>query len=70
MSALTLTHRQLWERLQISRSLFYRMKAAGAFDKLESPIPERYSLEKVENWLAGRSIHSRVTAAWRSNVSA
>lgn len=53
----TLTHRQMCELLQISRTVFYRRKAEGRYTHLESPEENRYSREKVESWLAGRSIH-------------
>jgi hypothetical protein len=58
----TMTHRELWEALQISRRQFYALKATGLFDRLESPVPHRYSREKVEAFIAGRSVHQR---AWR-----
>ena len=54
---LTLTHREMCELLQISPREFYRLKAQGRFDKLEAPLPHRYSREKVEAWLSGRSVH-------------
>jgi hypothetical protein len=62
----TLTHRQMWTRLQIGRSQFYALKATGLFDNLESPIPGRYSTERPNAWLAGRSVHAR--SEWRSAV--
>ena len=52
-----MTHRELWERLQISERRFYELKAAGVFDKLISPIPYRYSRERVEAWIANRPLH-------------
>jgi hypothetical protein len=66
MSPLTLTHKQMWTRLGISRSKFYELKATGLFDKLESPIPHLYSTEKVDSWIAGRSVHQ--PREWRSSV--
>jgi hypothetical protein len=47
MDRLTLTHRELWEALGISRSRKH----------LESPVPHRYSKAKVEAWVAGTSVH-------------
>jgi len=55
---LTLTHRETWELMGISRGLFYRLKAEGRFDKLRAPLPERYSREKVEAWIATRPASS------------
>lgn len=52
---LTLTPREARELMGISRSTFYRMKAQGQFRKLVAPLPERYSREKVEAWIAGRA---------------
>jgi predicted DNA-binding transcriptional regulator AlpA len=53
----TLSHRETWERMGISRREFYRLKAEGRFDHLEAPLPNRYSIEKVDAWIAGRSVH-------------
>lgn len=59
MATLAMTHRELAEALGISMSRFYELKATGLFDRLESPIPFRYSREKVEAFVAGRSVHQR-----------
>jgi len=56
---LTLTYRETWELMGISRSLFYELQAQGRFDHLRAPLPERYSREKVEAWIAGRSTNNR-----------
>ena len=55
-NALTLTHRETWTLMGISEDTFYRLKKQGQFRKLEAPLPERYSREKVEAWIAGRAI--------------
>jgi predicted DNA-binding transcriptional regulator AlpA len=57
MDRLTLTARELWEALGISRSRFYELKDQGIFKHLESPVPHRYSKAKVEAWVAGTSVH-------------
>lgn len=57
MASLTFGHREMWEALGISRREFYRLKAMGMFRHLETEIPNRYSVEKTEAWLAGRSVH-------------
>lgn len=63
MASLAMSHREVWEALGISKWKFYELKATGLFDRLESPIPHRYSREKVEAWLAGRPVAGRV---WRA----
>ncbi|HXI11339.1 MAG TPA: hypothetical protein VNM92_01670 [Thermoanaerobaculia bacterium] len=55
MAALTLTHREMWQLLGISRGQFYALKGQGIFDHLESPIPFRYSRAKVERFINGRA---------------
>ena len=57
MKALTLSHREMAELLGISLREFYRLKAQGRFDHLAAPLPYRYSREKTEAWLSGRSVH-------------
>jgi hypothetical protein len=49
----TLTARELWEKLGISRSQFYVLKARGYFDGLQASIPHRYSTVKVERFIHG-----------------
>lgn len=56
---LTMSHRELWEALGISKRKFTELKRVGLFDRLESPIPFKYSREKVEAFVAGRSVHAR-----------
>jgi hypothetical protein len=60
---LTLTYRETWELMGISERTFFRLKRQGQFRKLEAPLPERYSREKVEAWIAGRSGASRWSVA-------
>lgn len=60
-NALTLTYRETWELMGISSDTFFRMKKRGVFRKLEAPVPERFSREKVEAWLAGRSLTTQVS---------
>jgi hypothetical protein len=55
--AATLTPRELAAELQISMRKFYRLKALGRFTHLETDVAHRYSREKTEAWLAGRSVH-------------
>lgn len=58
MDRKTLTYRETWLRMGISRATFFALKASGIFDKLESPIPHRYSTERVDAWLASRPVSS------------
>jgi hypothetical protein len=50
----TLTQREFWEKLGLSRAQYYRLKNEGWFAALESPIPRRYSRVKVDVYLHGR----------------
>jgi hypothetical protein len=60
MTADTLTHRQLWEKLGISERQFYRLKSEGYFESLRAPVPHRYSLAKVDRFLHGQAmLHMR-----------
>ena len=52
--ALTLTYRETWALMGISKTTFYAMLHTKQLDKLRAPVPERFSREKVEAWLAGR----------------
>lgn len=54
MDAATLTYREAYARMGISRTTFFAMLRTGQFDHLRAPVPERLSLEKVDAYLAGR----------------
>lgn len=56
---LTLTYRETWELMGISRRQFFELQSRGKFDHLRAPLPYRYSREKVTEWLAGRSTNNR-----------
>jgi predicted DNA-binding transcriptional regulator AlpA len=51
----TLTNRELMQKLGITRSTFFRLKAEGRFDHLKAPVPQRFSVVKVDAFLHGRS---------------
>jgi predicted DNA-binding transcriptional regulator AlpA len=59
----TLTSREMCEILGISQSTFQRLKAQGVFKKLETPLKHRYSRERVEAWIAGRSMSQMLRAS-------
>jgi predicted DNA-binding transcriptional regulator AlpA len=59
----TLTNREMWQMLGISQSTFYRLKEQGVFRKLQAPLPNRYSRERVEAWIAGRSMSQMLRAS-------
>jgi hypothetical protein len=56
---LTMTARELWEALGISRSRYHDLKAIGEFRHLESPIPHRYSRARVVAWINGTATQRR-----------
>jgi hypothetical protein len=49
----TLSDRELWTTLGISRAKFYALKREGYFDSLKTPVPHRYSREKVQRFIHG-----------------
>jgi predicted DNA-binding transcriptional regulator AlpA len=49
-----LTVDEMCRLMNISRATFYRWKAAGILDELESPLPRRYSRKRVARFLHGR----------------
>lgn len=52
--ALTCTYREAWERMGISRTTFFALKAEGRFDRLMAPIGHRVSRKKLEEFINGR----------------
>lgn len=54
--ASTLTYRETWEALGISRSTFFALKRLGHFDHLEVPRLRRMSRAKVEEFIDGRRL--------------
>lgn len=59
MTPLGLTNREAWTLMGLSRSQFYRLKKLGVLDPLKSPIPRRWSRERIERWMAGDRLPSR-----------
>jgi predicted DNA-binding protein (UPF0251 family) len=50
----TYTYREAWERMGISRSTFFALKAQGRFDHLLAPVGHRISRAKLDEFLHGR----------------
>jgi transposase len=55
-TAETLSHREAWERIGISRRTFYELKARGHFDHLLTP-EGRISAKKLAIHLHGHAAH-------------
>lgn len=56
-ASLTMTYREAWQAMGISRALFFALKAAGHFDYLlVTSLPHRMSRAKVEEFIHGRRL--------------
>jgi hypothetical protein len=53
----TLTYREAWIKMGISKRTFYRLKAEGRFDRLMAPLPHRLSRKRVEEFINGRDVN-------------